>query len=146
MLSSALYQCIADLSGLASAEEYNSTEHACLSDKYVPVLKIKGGRDVVPREDESALAEAVARQPIAAAIDASRSTFHYYKSGVYSDSLCSNTKLDHSVLVVGYGTMEGEDYWIVKNSWGKFSKIVYYTGVHVCTCRSTWGTRSQQEN
>lgn len=56
--------------------------------------------------------------PISVAMDASRSTFHYYKRGVYSDRLCSSTKLDHGVLVVGYGTYEGEPYFLVKNSWG----------------------------
>merc|ERR1711936_320985 len=73
----------------------------------------------IPRNSEMDLQKASATiGPIPVAIDASRPTFHFYKSGVYHDHKCSSTHLDHGVLVVGYGTEENKDYWLVKNSWG----------------------------
>jgi len=72
---------------------------------------------------EAALKVAVATiGPISVAIDATHPSFMQYKSGVYFEQACGNTirSLDHAVLVVGYGTEGGYDYWLVKNSWGTY--------------------------
>jgi len=55
--------------------------------------------------------------PIAVSVDASR--WSSYAKGIYNG--CDTEKdydIDHAVQLVGYGSENGQDYWIVRNSWG----------------------------
>ncbi|KAF3336340.1 putative cysteine protease 2 [Carex littledalei] len=80
------------------------------------VVTIDGYQDV-PRNNENALLNAVANQPISVAIEASGYDFQFYSEGVFTGEC--GTDLDHGVAIVGYGTtQDGTKYWIVKNSWG----------------------------
>ncbi|XP_061616502.1 digestive cysteine proteinase 1-like isoform X1 [Phyllopteryx taeniolatus] len=60
--------------------------------------------------------------PVAVSIDAGHRSFVFYSHGVYYEPVCGNTtdSLDHAVLAVGYGTLNGEPYWLVKNSWSTY--------------------------
>ena len=75
---------------------------------------------VTPEGDVSALKLFVAlKGPIQIGINARFVTFKFYSEGVYYEPYCKSGRgyLDHSVLVVGYGTENGQDYWLIKNSW-----------------------------
>jgi C1A family cysteine protease len=59
---------------------------------------------------------ALAGSPVAIAIEADQMAFQSYTSGVITSGC--GTSLDHGVLAVGYGTLNGVEYVLVKNSWG----------------------------
>ncbi|KAK3231698.1 hypothetical protein Dsin_003579 [Dipteronia sinensis] len=80
------------------------------------VVTIDGYKDV-PANNEKLLLQAVAAQPVSVGICGSERAFQFYSKGIFTGP-CS-TSLDHAVLIVGYGSGDGVDYWIVKNSWGR---------------------------
>ena len=57
--------------------------------------------------------------PTSVAIEASCLAFQLYISGIINNCFCGTTiKPDHAALAVGYGTENGQAYYLVKNSWG----------------------------
>lgn len=99
---------------------YKAIDEKCEYKKKDEGATITGFKDI-PTFNEKALQNAAAKVgPISVAIDASQMSFQFYSSGVYNEPNCGNQRsdLDHGVTVVGYGTQNGKDYWLVKNSWG----------------------------
>merc|ERR1711974_522427 len=81
----------------------------------IPKGGVTGFKDVTV-DSEQALMSAIQQGPVSIAIEADKSVFQLYTSGVLTGTC--GTNLDHGVLAVGYGTEDGTDYWLVKNSWG----------------------------
>jgi len=95
---------------------YTARNGNCKYDKSKGEGTCSGYHDV-SRNSASALRSAIEKQPVSIAIEADKRVFQLYKSGVLSGSACG-TNLDHGVLAVGYSSSGGENYAIVKNSWG----------------------------
>jgi len=98
-----------------AAYPYQAADGTCQT-TCTPVAKISSYTNL-PQNQESTLIPAIQNGPISIAIEADTDVFQFYSGGVFSDPSCG-TNLDHGVLIVGYGTDSGKDYWIVKNSWG----------------------------
>ncbi|KAK4401679.1 putative cysteine protease RD21B [Sesamum angolense] len=112
------FQFIIDNGGIDTEEDYPYRARDGTCDTYrknAKVVSIDAYEDV-PANDEKTLKKAVAGQPVSVAIEAGGRAFQLYQSGVFTGRC--GTDLDHGVVAVGYGTEEGKDYWIVRNSWG----------------------------
>jgi len=119
------------------------------------------GTNCTKSGSESDLVTAVAKYgPIPILVDASHSSFQLYVSGIYYEPQCSPSKLDHCLLLVGYGSSNGQDYWIARNSWGSSwgqkgdillarnksnncgvaTSACFAKNVHTCVCSAEEGT------
>jgi KDEL-tailed cysteine endopeptidase len=111
--------------GITTEENYpytsNVTETAntCDSSKTSDYAATITDYETVPDNNETALAMAVAKQPVSLRIDAHGTDFQnrWYTGGIFNGPC--GTDQNHAVTAVGYGTTaDGTNYWIVKNSWG----------------------------
>lgn len=103
----------------ACAEEsypYKGVAGTCASSSCSVAIPRGGVTSFVDVKGEAGLLTALQGRPVSVAIEADQSSFQLYKSGVLTGRC--GTRLDHGVLVVGYGKDGGVDYWKVKNSWG----------------------------
>ncbi|KYR00368.1 counting factor associated protein [Tieghemostelium lacteum] len=119
--AAAAYQYLMDAGGIATESSYPYTMvNGFCKGTSVQYSGVQVASYVNVTASETALQNAVATVgPVAVAIDASAPDYRYYSSGVYYSTVCKNglDDLDHEVLAIGYGTYQGADYWLVKNSW-----------------------------
>lgn len=116
------FKYIIENEGINTEESYpyEAIDGTCKYNPESPVATAKNFVEIYI-EDEDELTVAIANiGPVSVTIDSSHESFQFYSEGIYYEQQCNECYLTHSALVVGYGTDEnGEDYYIVKNSWGK---------------------------
>ncbi|XP_024529729.1 zingipain-1 [Selaginella moellendorffii] len=85
--------------------------------------------------DDTEIVKQVAKQPVTALIDGNAPEFHRYKGGIYKGPCKDEQATPYlAVLIVGYGSENGQDYWIIKNSagtnWGEKGYMRLQRGNH----------------
>jgi len=142
------YKYIEGAGGLESNADYPYTSGGgsngnCKFNAKDIVASMKGWTYAIPpcydackSQDESALKTAVATYgPSSICVNAA--PWQFYAKGVMKAS-CPGAynQLDHCVQLIGYGTMSGINYWIVKNSWaadwGEQGYIYLQIGKNLC--------------
>jgi C1A family cysteine protease len=102
---------------LQSDYKYKARDGQCKFDVKKAALKVTGFDVKADMNEEEMKALLVQTGPLAIALNADPLMF--YSGGIVDASAeeCDPEGLNHGVTLVGYGTENGQDFWIVKNSW-----------------------------
>ena len=100
---------------LETSYPYVAKTRSCKSSKSKGVVRATSHASV-KHNSVSALKSAIAAGPTCVAVDAANNYFQGYTGGVLNN--CGNgSNLDHAITAIGYGSENGVDYAIVRNSW-----------------------------
>ena len=117
---------------------YTAQDGVCAYDANNTTGKGTTGYTFVTPDDAASMKASLVNGPLSVSIDASHSVFQYYTSGILADAKKCGTRLDHAVIVVGWGVESGTEYWTVRNSWGSswgekgYIRMAIIDGTGVC--------------
>jgi len=119
---------------------YTGQDGTCLYNS-MPKTSVKAtGYYNVTADSPSAMQAALANHVLSIAIEANQYAFQTYSGGIFNNQNCG-TNLDHATNIVGWGTQNGVDYWIMRNSWGTtwgdqgYMYIQIEDGHGICGCQ-----------
>jgi len=119
---------------LESDYPYHALDEKCAFDAKKGQVTVKKYHRV-EQGNINQLKAALTQGPVGVSVDAS-GVFKAYTGGIL-DSGCG-TNLNHAILAVGYGSENGTEYWIVRNSWGPawgeqgYIRIAITGGIGTC--------------
>ena len=121
---------------LESDYTYHAVDGTCKDSQYTGQVNVANYQNV-PANSVAQLKAAIAQAPVSVTIEADQFVFQGYTGGILDSTACG-TNLDHAVAAVGYGTESGQDYYLVRNSWGAswgdagYIKIAAVEGAGIC--------------
>jgi len=101
---------------------YLSTNGYCKDIRLMDIgAKLTGWVDVKARDETATLQALVEHGPLSVNIQVPDEML-YYDSGVLNVASCkyNASQIDHAVMLVGYGTEDGTNYYTVRNSWSTY--------------------------
>ena len=102
---------------LRSHYAYTAKDGNCKDSEYVGKVSAVSTVDL----DQSVAQHkaAITKIPVNVGVCAGGKPYRYYKSGILDDpdGICG-IRHDHANLAIGYGSQNGKDYFILRNSWG----------------------------
>ena len=103
-----------------SSYPYTATDGTCQFNISAVVAQIAGVHYTTAGDEVELVNVIKAIGPVTVTFYAVNNFFSF-SSGVYYDTACEGIPsdyLNHAVTAVGYGTLNGLDYYVIKNSWG----------------------------
>merc|ERR1712050_601993 len=94
---------------------YTATGGSCKVSSATGHSYTPSGYTDVSSQSQDALVGAIKNRVVSVAVEADRSAWQFYSSGILNSSACGSS-LDHGVAAVGVSTDDG--YYKVRNSWG----------------------------
>jgi cathepsin L len=102
---------------LESQYPYSADDSKCQAADMKPAAAISAYDIAIPNNYTDVMHYVAKKGPLSVTVDAS--TWSTYSSGIFNGCDNDSPDLNHLVQLVGYGTEDGTDYWLVRNSWGE---------------------------
>ena len=98
--------------------KYTAKDGKCKFDKTKSSIQVSGFNFAASQDEEVIKSFLYSTGPLSIALNAG--TLQFYNGGIIEADAneCDPQGIDHGVTMVGYGSENGQDFWIVKNSWG----------------------------
>ena len=112
------FDYVKSVAGLETDKSYPylGYDNDCSFDETKAVAKVTGFTKLNTQDEEAIASFLYETGPLSVALNAEPLMF--YSGGIVDGNDCDPEALDHGVTLVGFGSENGTDYWIVKNSWG----------------------------